>query len=231
MIRVCIVAIALAVLTGCVSTKAIPLNQEAIAIRQGGTAVTSAREKPAFSAMTAGKAMFGMIGAAAMVTTGNEIVRSNSVDDPATYIGEKLLADLASRYALTVVPKTGALADTNEPDKLSRLYSNADLLLDVQTVNWSLAYFPTDWNSYRVIYSVKIRLIDTKKAKAIAEGFCARVPDKADNAPGYDQLVGNNAAGLKQELSLAADYCINELRTKVLAFTDTASGNTLVAGK
>jgi hypothetical protein len=217
--RLCILVLSVASLAGCVSTKTIPLKTDMLAERQGGTAVTSVREKPSFSAMTAGKAMFGVIGAAAMISAGNEIIRSNNVDDPAVYIGDKLLADLANVNALTVVQKNGAIADTNEPDKLSALYPHADVLLDVQTVNWSLAYFPTDFNNYRVIYSVKMRLIDTKKRKVMAEGFCARVPEKTDDAPSYDALVGSNAAGLKKELMVAADYCVSELRTKVLALT------------
>jgi hypothetical protein len=225
----CILAVSLAALAGCVSTKTIPLKRDMLAERQGGTATTSVRDKPAFSAMTAGKAMFGVMGAAAMISAGNELIRSNSVNDPAVYIGDKLLADLANANALSVVDKNGAIADTNEPAKLSKLYPHADVLLDVQTVNWSLAYFPTDWNSYRVIYSVKVRLIDTKKSKVMAEGFCARVPDKADNAPSYDQLVADSAAGLKRELAIAADYCVNELRAKVLALSPVSASSAATA--
>lgn len=216
MMRVCALALGVVLLTGCVSTKIIPLDEAAIAARKGGTIVASERATPGFSAVTAGKAAFGLIGAAAMVSAGNEIVRTNGVADPALYISERLLADLAGAHALNVQQKNGALADTNEPDKLAKLYPGADLVLDVQTVNWSFGYFPTDWNSYRVIYSVKLRLLDTKKGRMVAEGFCARVPEMSDGAPSHEKLLADNAAVLKQELATAADYCLGELRAKVL---------------
>ena len=66
----------------------------------------------------------------------------------------------------------------------------------VRTVNWSFAYFPTDWNSYRVIYSAKLRLTDTRNRKVLAEGFCARIPEKSDSAPGYEELLADQEEGL-----------------------------------
>jgi hypothetical protein len=210
------VAIVLAALAGCVSTKNVPLKKEALAAHQAGTASLTVREKPSFSAMTAGKAMFGMIGAAAMISAGNALVKENEVEDPAGYIGSKLLDGLASENALTVVPANGAIAKSNEPKELAKLYPQADVLLDVQTINWSLVYFPTDWNSYRVIYSAKLRVIDRKKGTLLADGFCARVPDQTPQSPSYAQLTDNKAAGLKQELMIAADFCVNEFRNKVL---------------
>jgi hypothetical protein len=117
---------------------------------------------------------------------------------------------------MTVVPADGVLARSTNPAELARQYSGADLLLDVQTVNWGFAYFPTDWNNYRVIYSAKARLIDTKTRKVLAEGFCSRVPEKTDDAPSHEELLANQAARLKQELEAAADHCISEFRAKVL---------------
>lgn len=221
--RLGVLAISVALLTGCVSTKIIPLESGAIAARKGGTIMASARHKPDFGAMTAGKAMFGMIGAAAMISAGNEIVRANGIEDPAGYIGDRLLADLASAHVLNVKQRNGLLADTNEPAKLAALYPDTDLVLDVQTVNWSFGYFPADWNSYRVIYSVKLRLLDTKKGKMVAEGFCARIPENTDSAPSHEQLLADNAALIKRELATAADYCISELRSKVLALPPDAA--------
>lgn len=225
-VRICILVLSLA-LTGCVSTKTIPLQGESIAARHGGTITASVREKPDFSAMTAGKAMFGMIGAAAMISAGNEIVRTNGVEDPAVVIGDRLMADLAAAHSLNVKARSNAIAATNEPDKLASLYPETDLLLDVQTVNWSTVYFPTDWNSYRVIYSVKLRLLDTHKGKMVAEGFCARVPEKSDDAPGYDELLADNAAVLKRELAIATDYCVGELRSKVLSLPPATAAASL----
>lgn len=114
------------------------------------------------------------------------------------------------------VPANGKLATKTTPKELAAQYSDADVLLDVQTINWSFVYFPTDWNSYRVIYSAKIRVIDVKKSKLLAEGFCSRIPENSETAPSHDELLADQAARLKQELRIGADHCVEEFRNKVL---------------
>ena len=198
--RMMLLMAGLVTLTGCVSTKIVPLQQARTASLQGKTLTIMKRVKPAFAAVTAGKAAFGLIGATAMIVKGNNIIEENNVEDPAAYIAKELAGDLANAYSMTVIAAG----------------SGADVMLDVQTVNWSFAYFPTDWNSYRVIYSAKLRLLDNKSRKMLAEGFCARVPDKADSAPGYAELMADQAARLKQELTAGADHCIAEFRSKVI---------------
>ena len=190
----------LVTLTGCVSTKMVPLPQARMANLQGKTLTILKREKPSFTAGTAGKATFGAIGAIAMTVKGNSIVRENDIEDPAYYIAEQLAGDLVNAHSMTV----GAAGES------------ADVLLDVQTVNWGFVYFPTDWNSYRVIYGAKLRLMDNRSRKVLAEGFCGRNPEKSDSAPGYEELTVNRAARLKQELMAGADHCIAEFRSKVL---------------
>jgi hypothetical protein len=219
MLRSIILLAGVALLTGCVSTKTVPLQKDTISSYQGRTIAVSSRERPAFAAMTAGKAMFGAIGGAAMVMAGNKIVEENEVQDPAQIISQKLLETFSTGHSLKLVSTDGVIAKGMKVDDLSKQYSGADILLDVQTTGWNLAYFPTDWNSYRVIYAAKLRIIDTHKSKVLAEGFCSRVPEKTDSAPSYDQLLENKADRLKQELALAAEFCVNEFRSKVLVQT------------
>ena len=214
--RLSVLAVGVLTLTSCVSTKIVPIQQDRMANLQGSTITVSTREKPSFGAMTAGKATFGLLGAAAMISAGNEIVKKNAIEDPAVSIARELADSFASANAMTVVPTEGVLAKSTNPAELARQYSAADILLDVQTVNWSFAYFPTDWNNYRVIYSAKARLIDTRTRKVLAEGFCSRVPEKTDDAPSHEELLANQAARLKQELEAAAQHCVSEFRSKVL---------------
>jgi hypothetical protein len=200
MLRSIAAGIACLVLAGCVSTKTIPMKTDQLAKFQGGTIALAARPKPDFAAMTAGKAMFGMIGAAAMISAGNTIIKENEVEDPAIGIGQELIKNFQEVH----------------PGKLAKQYANVDLLLDLQTINWSFTYFPADWNSYRVIYSVKMRVIDTRQGRLLAEGFCSRVPEKTPSAPSRDELLANKADRLKQELARSANQCLSELREKVL---------------
>ena len=191
---------------------------------QGGgyrTVAVSSREKPSFAAMTAGKAQFGLLGAAAMISAGNTIVRENNVEDPAVYIGNALAARLSEKLGLQVSDNGGKVTDVTKPDQLATQYAGSDLLLDVQTVNWSFVYFPTDWNNYRVIYSAKLRLIDTRNRKLLAEGFCAHTPADAEGSPSRDQLLADKAARLKSELRIAADHCVPDFAAKVLGIFES----------
>jgi hypothetical protein len=176
--------------------------------------------------MTAGKAMFGALGGAAMAIAGNNLVKENGVPDPADYIANELTKGFADANAMTVASNGNVVATAVKPADLAKQYADADLLLDVQTINWSFAYFPTDWNNYRVMYSARLRVIDVKKAAVLAEGFCSRVPENSDTAPSYDDLVNDGAAGLKKELLVAANYCIRELRSQVFLPNTVKSAST-----
>ena len=105
---------------------------------------------------------------------------------------------------------------TGDTSSLAKLYGDSDVLLDVQTVGWGFSYFPTDWNSYRVTYNAKARVIETRGGKLLAEASCVRVPENGPEAPSYDQLTSNGAAGLKAELKKAAEQCVVEFRSKLL---------------
>lgn len=202
-------------MVGCVSVNHIPMTPDAITSINNKEVVTGKREKPNFAAMTAGKAMFAMVGAAAMISAGNEIVAKNNVQDPATYISEKLSTALSMKYGTKVSAKTVSITD-DDVQALSRKNPEIDLILDIRTVNWSFVYFPTTWDKYRVIYSARLRLIDVKGGKVTAEGFCSRIPDQTPSSPTYEELLANDAKRLKRELREAADFCINDFKTKVL---------------
>lgn len=203
-------------ITGCVSTKTIPIDMTKVRSSAPESVAISKREKPDFAAMTAGKAMFGAFGAMAMISAGNDLISENDVEDPASYIGSELASAFSKTIPGTVVKPSKAQTESTSPDELSEKYNFADYLIDVQTINWSLAYFPTDWDSYRVIYSAKLRVIDTRTQEQVAEGFCSRIPDQDSNSPSYDQLLNNNAKRLKKELKIAADACISEFKNNVL---------------
>jgi hypothetical protein len=226
MARSVVVAIGAVMLTGCVSTKVTPLKESDVATLQGGKVTTTTRPVPGFVAMTAGKAMFGALGGAAMAIAGNNLVKENGVPDPADYIANELTKGFADANAMTVASNGNVVATAVKPADLAKQYADADLLLDVQTINWSFAYFPTDWNNYRVMYSARLRVIDVKKAAVLAEGFCSRVPENSDTAPSYDDLVNDGAAGLKKELLVAANYCIRELRSQVFLPNTVKSAST-----
>lgn len=215
MIRKMALLVIAMVLGGCASTATVKLDRNVSPSMHGRTLAVSTSDKPDFAAMTAGKAMFALVGAFAMISTGNEIIRKYDVEDPATYIGNEIAMEIARTRSMDLIsPAIPSKEDSIE--YLSRTHAGNDYVLDVRTINWSFGYFPTDWNNYRVMYSAKARLLDMRSRETIAEAFCSRVPERSSTSPSYDQLLSKNAARLKSELQVAAKHCVKELRDKLL---------------
>lgn len=201
-------------LTGCVSTRTVGVPNDTAFGMRGKSLVVSQRTKPDFGATTPGKAMFGLIGAVAMISAGRAIVEENDIQDPAPFIAGQLRQQLVERYGLEPASGAGALADTTDTLKLASLYAGADYLLDVQTINWGFLYRP-NITRYRVLYSVKVRLIDIHAAKLLAEGFCYRKDDNDPHPPTYDELLTAQASLLKARLQADAAECSVQLSTEM----------------
>ncbi|WP_288131759.1 hypothetical protein [Microbulbifer sp.] len=203
---------------GCAGVKTVPLSEESIPMIEGRAISGSfANEKPSFAAMTAGKGAFGALGAVAMISAGNKLIAENDVEDPAGYIYDALSTELAKEYSLRLLEDTRIETSGAKLDELAAQVSDSRLLLDVRTTNWNFVYFPTTWNKYKVGYSAVLRLVDTSTKEVLAESMCSKFShEDSDTAPTYDELVGNNAAQLKQELHAAAEYCVGEFKANTL---------------
>ncbi|MEK8032621.1 hypothetical protein AACH06_17510 [Ideonella sp. DXS29W] len=204
-------------LAGCASYEKRPMTQESAKALRGQSVAVTARKAPDFTAMTPAKAAFGLLGAAAMISEGNGIIASNQVADPASTIAAQLTAAIGANYG-TTSSSNAVATDKDDAPSIAASATSADrFVIDVQTINWSFVYFPSSWGRYRVIYTAKARLIDAQSKSVIAEGFCKRIPEDATNAPSYDELLNNQAARLKSELSLAAEECVKTLKAEMLA--------------
>jgi hypothetical protein len=215
MFRFLLVVVA-ATTAGCVSVQQIPMSAASVEEIKDKEIALSQRVRPDFAATTPARAAFGGLGAAMTINEGNKIIRENGVEDPALYIAQTLASDLQGRYKTRLSPK-GAPVASDEVGELVKNANGSDLVLDIRTINWSFVYFPTSWGKYRVIYSARLRLVDAKSGRVLAEGGCHRVPEQTAQSPTYDELVANSAARLKQELRTAADFCISEFKAKTLA--------------
>ena len=191
-------------------------------VLSGKSAVRTERGVPPFTALTPGKATgaaFGIVGGAiagtAMVSSGNEIVRENGVEDPANWISQELAGEMKRKYATNFMGSRKITEE--EPEAIAKACTGTDYALDVRTINWGLGYFPVNCATYRVMYSVQLRLIDCKTGKVIAHGIYARVPEKSDDSPDWDELVENNkAARLKKELKIGAQEALHHFKTNIL---------------
>lgn len=203
-----------ACVSGC-ATKTLPLNSSTGNLYRGKKITYSVHETQDFSAMTAGKAVFGGIGGVAMVSKGNQIIHGNDVPDPAAIIANSLVTKLATQYDLVVKAPEQKTA-SKKPAELAKEYDYADLVLDVQTFNWGISYLPMDWNSYRILYFSRLNLIDTKTSKVIASGSFKYDSKENGSCFSYEQLTGNNADGLKKELNKAEKASIEAYNEKVI---------------
>jgi len=208
-----------AVLTaGCVNVQQIPMSSASSEAINGKVVALSKWKRPDFLVVTPGAALtrwWYLWPPEGYRTVGSEIVAQNNVEDPAARIGEALIAQARSKYGLKVIPEPVPL-DSEEILGLSKANPGVDLLLDVRTVHWVLASFPTDWSKCRVIYTAKLRLIDLKHGRVLAEATCGSDPEETPASPSYDELLANGADRLKKELRDAADRCVSELRSKTL---------------
>jgi hypothetical protein len=204
------------VLAGCVSIQPKTLAPDDGAALRNKTLVVDQYQISSFAAITPGKAIFGAIGGALMVTTGNQFVEENEIQDPAKYIGNQVADRLASRLGIVVNQSNAESLNSNSVDAISARYQDSNLVLDSQTINWSYAYYPTHWDSYRLIYSVRMRLIDTRAKEVLAEAFCARNDEYSDDAPSHRELTANGGEWIKNRLIAYAGSCTDELTNKIL---------------
>ena len=166
--------------------------------------------------------LFGAIGAAVVVavastaSAGNSLVRENGIPDPAYEIAEELARSMEAKYGTKYAGIGSSIISGDEASSVAAAYKTTPLALDVKTLNWGFVYFPTDWSKFRVRYSASLRLIDTITANVIAEGDCSSAPEKTDDSPTYDELVGNGASRLMAEIKKAARYCVQQFSSKYL---------------
>lgn len=198
----------------CVSTRTTPIDERTNAW-QGKSVVLTNRPSAGFAPMTAGKMMFGLLGAAAMIGSGRKIVAENALEDPAPFIGQQLRDAVAARYGIIPAGMPPVSIDETDVLKLARAGQGADLLFDVQVTGWGFAYKPS-LTHYFVILGVKLRVIDVQKQALIAEGFCTRNDKTEKDLPTYDQLLADHATLLKSKLRQDTDACVKEFKEKVL---------------
>lgn len=202
------------VLSGCVSAPTKPMDSSAGL--QGKSVVLTQYAKPDFSAMTPGKAAFGLFGALAMIHAGNELVMTDNIADPSIEIGEQVANDLSTRDGVRILSNQRVVAADDKPATLVKIYPGADMILDVKTINWMYNYYPTQWGKYHVNYAVRLRLLNGRTGDLIAQQLCKTDPTDPANPPSLDGLRADHAALLKQLLHKAADTCIKSVEQLTL---------------
>ncbi len=194
----------------------LPLSKESAAKINGKTCEISKPKTPDFYAQTTEKAWLPpMIGIAASFSAGRDIVEQNDVEDPAIFVSSELEKLLTVKFNLKFLPKSEIISESNDVDTLCKAYSKGDLLLDVRTVGWAFGTgegsVPAFSTQYLVSLIINLKVIDLKAKEALSEEvfvYPIKGSDDANRTFSYDELMNNNADGLKKELKRAADKAV-----------------------
>jgi hypothetical protein len=210
-------ALFVCLLTGCVSTRTIPVDRSSAAAWRGKSVALTVRPRSDFIATTAGKASFGLVGALAMIGAGKSVVAENGIEEPAPSMNAALLKVAQDHFGLMPAATSPVTVDTTDPAALAKAAAGADLLFDMQTIGRGYRYLPLDWTHYVVDSSFKFRIVDVGQKKIVAEVFCAQTTQKDSTHPSGEELLANKATRLKEILLAQQDQCINVIQAAVLA--------------
>ena len=123
--------------------KLVPLH-EATSLAGKTLAITRRGVKPSFMAMTAGKATFALLGAAAMAADGNRMVKDNDIADPADTVEAVLVPAFVKQYGVKLTPESGHLITPgNDLKQIIGAAPGAYLILDIRSIGGNFAYYPT----------------------------------------------------------------------------------------
>lgn len=198
--------------------KLIPLTDADAALLKDKTVALTVHERPSFSAMTAGKASFGLFGAGAMISAGNKLVDENHVQDPAEIVRTNLSASLRDAHGVTLLATDTAPTKATKPKDIAALHPEADYVLDVRSGGWMYAYYPTRWGSYWVGYSVQVQLVDTKTNRQVSNAACNANTRDNPNSPTQDQLHADGAKLLKDVTTSLGWVCVQLLSKEQFHF-------------
>lgn len=203
----------------------IPLAKDAAENIKGKTCEISKPKTPDFYAQTTAKAWLPpVIGMAASFSAGQEIVEQNKIQDPAILISEEMAKILREKFAIRLLPNAVAISESNDIDTLCKTYNKGDILLDVRTLGWAFGTGagsnPALSAQYQVSFILNLKLIDVKGKQVLAEEIFAypniNSPD-AKKTFSYDELMNDNAAGIKEELKKGTDEAILFFKEKTFS--------------
>ena len=196
-----LLAAAAMLMAGCATTAPIadvtnvrsdPLGGRTIAVRTGST--------PSFYADTPERRVFGLFGVMAMMRSGNQLVETYGLKDPAALVSQELAAALADGNRMSPAP-----AD------------RADLLLDVQTIAWDFRPYRRDGDNLFVVYAARVTLVDQRSGVRLASGKCRSRRDPGSDSATLDELLADGARRLHDELREAGLECAQRMKRETLS--------------
>lgn len=190
--------------------KASALSQQDAASLRGKTVAVVLHERESFVATTAGKAMFAMLGAAAMIKEGNDFVEKYQIPDPTLLIRDQLANTLRDQLGANVLPADTTVAASDNPSALAKAHPDSNYILSVRHRGSNYSYYPGKWDGYWVGNNVNVQLIETKSGRVLTKGYCYAATHKNPVRPSLLQLHENDAQLTKKILESLAWRCARQ---------------------
>jgi hypothetical protein len=191
--------------------KVVPLPESAAAALTGKTVAVTRHEKASFTAMTAGKATFALLGAGAMIVAGNKIVADNDIADPADVLERELVSAVVKHYGLLLKEGPSPVIKASKPKDIVATQPGVDFILNVESAGWMFAYYPTEWGKYWIGYNGHVQLIERATGKLMADAFCNATTNKHAASPTKEAMLENNAQLLKDVTTSLGWTCVHLL--------------------
>ncbi|MEM7171839.1 MAG: hypothetical protein AAF530_16835 [Pseudomonadota bacterium] len=208
--------LSLAGMLGACVSPTMPLQTQDLNEFEGEAVNVRQETLPTFVASTPGNAAFGLVGALVSFSEGNELVAKNHISDPAGQIGQSVSQRLMTEYgAVSGQTMVADDYDRDPEDIVAWAEENemTGLLVDVESTGWGFRNPPFSFSTYQVMYSGLVRVYDLESGSVIAQHHCNLA---TPGETGYDDLVDDQAAGIKSRLADLADLCANEVFDQAL---------------
>lgn len=167
---------------------------------------------------TPAKAAFALVGAAAAIAQGHQIVVDNDIKDPSGDMAREIAATYAQAHGGRVAE--APILDEHQlvrakGEKLAEDANGARYIVDVDSPGMNLIYFPTDWTHFDVMFSGHVRIIDASTGQVVDKARCFIRAEKTPDAMTHSQLLADKAANLKKVIASKSEACVAKLKTEL----------------
>lgn len=204
------------IVVGCATVPTQSVSNQAMVAWKGKTVAFTSRPRPSMVMMTAGKAVFGVIGVAAGVSAGNALVKQDNIPDPAPLVAQDLLQIAVQHYGVVPASLPPAAVDTRDAAELAKAANGADLLFDVESLGQAIYYYPTDWSHYWLMSGLILRVVDVHTGVVVGQSVCRQSSQHQANPPSKVQLLANGGQVLKSMIAAQSAACREQFAAQVL---------------
>ncbi len=155
-----------------------------------------------------GGAIGGAIAGSIAEQQGIKELNKHGIKDPAEGVAKSLEDMLVKKSGVKRLQGAPMIVDDHDPKKIAGKFPTADYILEVRSIAWMGMYYPMTLTKYRVMHTMRMRLIERSTGRVIAQGFSAYQTDDKENAPDFDGIYADGARFLRQEFKKSSDQAV-----------------------